>query len=76
MEAIRDFNFGHDATEASLEAMRRYKPSFALPDNFFDHAVIGAPKTEPSPADGLQVAPIMSCGVEVHESGFQTVEIS
>ncbi|KAJ2977609.1 hypothetical protein NQ176_g4271 [Zarea fungicola] len=76
LETIRDFNFGHDATEASLEAMHRYQPNFALPDDFFDRAVIGAPKTEPSSSDGLKAAPIMSCGVEVHEPGYQTVEIS
>ncbi|KAM3478841.1 hypothetical protein MY5147_001980 [Beauveria neobassiana] len=72
---IQQFNFGHDAIQAALEAMRRHEPGFTLPANFFDEKVVGVP-----PKTVLAVhrtgASLPQCGSATTDTGRAAVEIS
>ncbi|PMB69556.1 6-hydroxynicotinate 3-monooxygenase [Beauveria bassiana] len=72
---IQQFNFGYDAIQAALEAMRRHEPEFSLPANFFDEKVVGVP-----PKTVLAVhrtgASLPHCGSATTDTGRAAVEIS
>ncbi|KAM0665562.1 hypothetical protein ACQRIT_006419 [Beauveria bassiana] len=72
---IQQFNFGYDAIQAALEAMRRHEPGFSLPAKFFDEKVVGVP-----PKTVLAVhrtgASLPHCGSATTDTGRAAVEIS
>ncbi|OAA56783.1 FAD binding domain-containing protein [Cordyceps fumosorosea ARSEF 2679] len=71
---IQQFNFGYDAVEAAVGAMRRRDAGFALPGDFFNCPVVGVPPRKTPPA--VVGRGVSHCGGEMVAAGRAAVEIS